>query len=223
MAVHHLPTTSVAQMVPMEPVDDELDLRHYLDVVSRRKWLIVVVTVLVAGAAVALSVGQTPRYRGTAEVLLQGDDAERRLGGVDQMDPRVNQNRVETEIGVIESNLVQGAVEEELGREPDVSVSAVGETDIVEISATSTEPEEAAAEANLYAQTYVQWKRQRTVDDLLAAQQTVQAEVDALEQQLSELEAPTTQLENQLFAAESEDERASIRAQIDEAQADIET
>jgi len=203
----------------MESADDELDLRHYLDVVSRRKWLIIAVTVLVATVAVGLSLAQTPKYRGTTEVLLQGDDAERRLGSTNQVDPRLDENRVETEIGVIESNLVQKAVEEQLGREPDVSVSPVGETDIVEISATSTKPEDAAAEANLYAQTYVQWKRQRTIDDLLAAQQTVQAEVDALEQQLTELETPITQL----FAAESEDEPAAIRAQIDEAQADVET
>jgi len=141
-------------MVPMEPVDDELDLRHYLDVVSRRKWLIIAVAVAVAAVAVGLSLAQTPKYRGATEVLLQGDDAERRLGGT-QIDPRLDENRVETEIGVIESNLVEKAVEEQLGREPDVSVSPVSETDIVEISATSTDAEEAATEASLYAQTYV--------------------------------------------------------------------
>jgi uncharacterized protein involved in exopolysaccharide biosynthesis len=68
-------------MVPMEPADDELDLRHYLDVVNRRKWLIIAVTVLVAAVAVGLSLAQTPMYRATTQVLLQGDDAERRLGG----------------------------------------------------------------------------------------------------------------------------------------------
>jgi len=202
-------------MVPMDPADDELDLRHYLDVVNRRKWLIVAATVLVAAVAVALSLAQTPMYRGTAAVLLQGDDAERRLGSSQQLDPRIDQNRVETEIGVIESNLVERAVEEELGREPDVSVSAVGETDIVEISATSPEPEEAAEEANLYAQTYVQWKRQRTIDDLLAAQETVQAEIDSLETELEDLESPLADMEGALFAADTESERADIRAEME--------
>jgi polysaccharide biosynthesis transport protein len=209
-------------MVPMEPMDDELDLRHYLDVVNRRKWLIIVVTVLVAAVAIGLSLSQTPMYRSGAQVLLQGDDAERRMGGADEFaDARVNQNRVETEIGVIESNLVQDAVEAELGREPDVSVSAEGETDIIRISATSTEPEEAAAEANLYAETYVEWKRERTVDGLLAAQQTVQAEIDSLQQQQDELEAPLAEMEAALFAAETEDERNDIRAEMADYEAEI--
>lgn len=204
----------------MEP-EDELDLRHYLDVVTRRKWIILAAAVLVTVVAVGLSLAQTPMYRSGALVLLQGDDAERRLGGTDQIDPRVNLNRVETEIGVIESNLVQDAVEAGLGREPDVSVSAEGETDIIRISATSTEPEQAAAEANLYAETYVEWKRERTIDDLLAAQQTVQAEIDSLQQQQDELEAPLADLEGALFAAGSEDEREDIRAQMADLEAEI--
>src|SRR3546814_14472181 len=114
-------------MVPMEPMDDELDLRHYLDVVNRRKWLIIVVTVLVAAVAIGLSLTQTPMYRSGALVLLQGDDAERRLGGTDEStDARINQNRAGTELGVIASNLVDAAVEEKPGREPDVHVGAEG-------------------------------------------------------------------------------------------------
>ena len=196
--------------------DDELDLRHYLDVVRRRKWTIIVVAALVTVVAVILSLSQTPRYRATAEVLLQGDDAEQRLGAGGQTDPRASAGRVETEIGVIESNLVRQAVEEDLGREPDVSVSAVGETDIVEISATSTEPEEATREANLYAETYVEWRRQRTIDDLLAAQETVQAEVRSLQDQLIEAQAPLEALEEELFFSDDSAERELIRGEIEE-------
>jgi len=62
-----------------------LDLWHYLDVVFRRKWLIILVTVLVAAVAVGTFLAQTPPSIGPAvQILLQGDDAERRLGGSDQ-------------------------------------------------------------------------------------------------------------------------------------------
>jgi non-specific protein-tyrosine kinase len=168
-----------------------------------------------------MSLAQTPKYGATTQILLQGDDAERRLGGSDQIDPRVNQNRVDTEIGVIESNLVQDAVEEELGREPDVSASAQGETDIVEISATSTEPEEAAAEANLYAETYVEWKRDRSIEDLMAAQQTVQIEIDSLQTELDQLEGPLDEMEAALFAADSEQARTDIRGEMEDYEASI--
>lgn len=200
--------------------EDELDLRHYLDVVARRKWVIILATVIATAVAVGLTAQQTPLYRASAEVLLQSDDAEQRLGsgrvgGIDQ-------NQIQTEIGVIESNLVRSVVAEQLGRPPEVHVSAKGETDIIEISATSPEPEAAAAEANTYATTYVEWKRQRLIEDLLAAQQTVQAEIDSLQAQLDELQAPIEELEIELFIAESESRREEIRADIDDVEADLE-
>lgn len=206
-----------------QDVEDELDLRHYLDVL-RRRWLVVLIaTALVTLLAVGVSLVQTEMYRATSEVLLQGNDAEQRLGSGDQTNQFRDDNRVATEIGVIESNLVESAVEEQLGREPDVSASPAGDTDIIEISATSSVPEDAAEEANTYAQVYVEWRRQRTIDDLLAAQQTVQEEVDSIEARIDELEQPITDLQNQLVAAPGESERADLQAQIDEAESNIET
>lgn len=202
--------------------DDELDLRHYIDVLWRRKFVIVLAAVVLGSIAYGLSARQPDQYRASARILLQGNEAEQRLGAVS--DPgNFAFNRVETEIGVIGSEVVQDAVEERLGFSPGVSVDPVGETDIVRISSTSQDPERAAQVANVYAETYVEWRRQRTVEDLLAAQQTVQAEVDALQEQVAALEAPIEELRGQLFAAESDNQRNVILSQIDDRESEIET
>lgn len=203
--------------MPPTDVEEPLDLRHYLDVLLRRKWLIVGCVVIVTAVAVALSVRETPMYRSSTELLLQSNEAEQRLAGSGQAG--TDRNRVQTEIGVVESDLVRRAVAEELGYLPEVDVSAQGETDIIEISATSPEPETAAEVANTYARVYVEWRRQRTIDDLLAAQETVQAEISALQDQLAALQQPVQDLENQLLAAETEAERERIRDEIAELQA----
>ena len=58
------------------------------------------------------------------------------MGGIDQPVAN-NSNRVATDIRVFKSDLVENAVAEVLGFDPDVSISAVGDTDIIRISATS--------------------------------------------------------------------------------------
>jgi succinoglycan biosynthesis transport protein ExoP len=193
--------------------EDRVDIRHYAEVLWRRKLIIIVVTAVACALAVAMSLRQPNLYRSSAAILLQGSEAERRLGASDEP-ASFAYNRVETEIGVIESELVREAVAEELGYEPGVSVGAVGDTDIVQISATSREPQRAAEIANTYAQVYVEWRRTRTVNDLLAAQQTVQAELDVLEDQIAELEAPIEELETDLFVSQDLEEREVIRDQI---------
>ena len=203
---------------PPRDVEEPLDLRHYFDVLWRRKWLIIACAVIVTGVAVALSVRETPMYRASTELLLQGNDAEQRLGGA-QVNVGAAQNRVQTEIGVADSDLVRRAVTEELGFRPDIDVSAQGETDIIEISATSPEPETAAEVANTYAEVYVDWRRERTIEDLLAAQQTVQAEIDSLQEQLTALQQPIEDLETELFVAETEDDRELVRGRIAELEA----
>jgi len=55
-------------------MDDALDLRDYLRVISARRWLIVRVVVVVTIAAVAFSLLQAPVYEGQAKVLISEKD-----------------------------------------------------------------------------------------------------------------------------------------------------
>ncbi len=95
----------------------------------------------------------------------------------------------------------------------------MGATDTVKISATSTEPEQAAEEANTYAETYVDWKRQRTIDELLDAQKTVQAEMDSIQQRINALDDPLDELKLELVGTDDAAERADLQSQIDDLEA----
>ena len=162
----------------------ELELRDYLRVLSRRKWTVALATVLVLAAALATVLVQDPVYQGTAEVLLQPRTTESLFdpatGG--RNDPT---RAVQTEIQVLKSQPVRAAVKERIGRDATISASAVGQTDVIRVNARDLQAKRAAAIANAYASSYIDFRRKQAVDDLLAAGQELQAKVDSLQAQIN--------------------------------------
>jgi capsular exopolysaccharide synthesis family protein len=172
----------------------QLDLRDYLAVVQRRKLIIGLCALGVVGAAMTVSLLQTPVYEAHADVVFETGSTEALFA------PRnvVIGGQVATEIQIMQSRSVRQAVAEELGSAPDVSVAQVGETQVVRISARSTDPGEAAEVANVYADTYIRTRQEQLVAELLAASEQVQAKVDEFDQQVALLEQPLADLDAQI-------------------------
>src|SRR5581483_2967340 len=154
--------------MPAGPESSALELRDYLRVLRRRRWLIAAATLVVVAGAVVASFLQTPLYEGRAELLLQQRRTETLFNPNtgQQNDPARN---VHTEIKVLRSEPVKAAVRKELGTAPQVSARPVGQTDVVLVSGESTDPERAAALANSYAKHYIDFRRTQNVNDSLAA------------------------------------------------------
>jgi capsular exopolysaccharide synthesis family protein len=196
----------------------ELELRDYLDVVRRRKWLIAGVTALVVAASLAVSLLQTKVYQATSEVLLQPRASEQIFTSDNQSGQR-DQNAVPTEIEVMRSRSVEQAVARELGRAPHVTIAAKGQTSVVRISASNTQPAEAAREANTFAGGFIKTRRQQAIDDLLAAGDQVQATIGEIDTQLAGLDAPIEALTAKIQAAAG-DQRRELQAEQDRLRAD---
>nr|MBA3956007.1 hypothetical protein [Acidimicrobiia bacterium] len=204
----------------MQPDDaDEVDLRDYLAILRRQRRVVVATLVTVVVAALTISFVQTPVYEGVVEILLQSNRSEEIFAPDANTFVAVDPARVETEIGVMQSLSVRQAVEEELGRPIEVTIEAQGETDLVRLTAESTEPEEAALWANTYAEVYISSRRQRLVDDLQRAITEVQAQIDQIDQ---EAEQPLVELDAQIAAAETDEEREDLEAQRDDLLGEVE-
>ena len=158
-------------------------LRDYLRSFGRRKQFITVVVLLVTVPAVVLSLLQTPVYSGEAEVLLQPRTSES-LFVADTAVPADPARQVRNEIRVLTSAPVRDAVRAQIGTAPEVRASAIGSTDVIRVSARSTDPTRAALVANTYATAYVDYRRKQTVDDVLAASQQVQGKIAELQKQI---------------------------------------
>ena len=125
----------------------------------------------------------SPVYAGEAELLLQPRTSETLFdlnGGV-LADPA---RHVRNEIRILSSAPVREAVSEQLGSAPKVSASAIDSTDLIRVTARSTNPQQAARLANAYATSYLDYRRKQAVDDVLAASQQVQAKLSELQRQI---------------------------------------
>jgi succinoglycan biosynthesis transport protein ExoP len=201
----------------MPPVEDpeEIELRDYLAVLRRRKWTVLLSVAVVVAAALAVSLAQTPVYQASADVLLQARSSEEIFSpDADQLRFAADQARESNNaIALMKSRSVREAVAAELEREPDVIIRPQEGSDVITISAESTDPVEAAEVATTYAETYIATRRQALVDDLLAASEEVQAKVDEINAQIAGLDAAFADVDRRIGEADLASERQALQAE----------
>jgi len=169
--------------VPRTDRVSEVDLREYVRVLWRRKGVIVLAAAVVLIVSLASSFLQTPVYSASSEVLLQP-----RVGDT-LFDPNSGQyvdptRAIATEIRILSSQPIRDAVRAKLGRAPAVSVTSAGTTNVIDVTAESTNAKQAADVANAYSTSYIDVRRKQQVDDLLSASKEVQAKIDDLQKQV---------------------------------------
>jgi len=101
-------------------------------------------------------------------------------------------------------------VAKEIGSSPSVSATQIGLTDVVEVSATSTDPKLAQRAANAYVTSYLQFERQMTSSALskgvAALQQrlaSIQTAIGSVTQEVSGVNASQPGVEAELAAVQS--------------------
>ena len=156
----------------------------------RRKWVVVLVTLVGAGAAFGLSVVQTKKYTATAEILLQPSQSVQ-LNQASSGSPALTPTDVQTEVQLVTSAPVKAAVAKALGttQAPAVSVTPVGQTNVIDVAATDHSASRASRIANSYANSYITFRRNQEVNDLLAAAGQIQSKISDVDTQIAALDA----------------------------------
>jgi polysaccharide biosynthesis transport protein len=188
----------------------ELELKDYLRTLRRRRMTILVTFVLTIAAAVGYSLIQTPIYEATAKVLVKPAVSQQIFDPSNQNQNQLTaQRNIDTELEVLRSRSVRDAARRELGHTPDVSVSGVGQTDVIAVTARSSNATRSARDARVYAQTYIDTRRSQDVGDLLAAASDIQRRINDVQNQLNALPLNST-------------ERPTLQSQIDSYQRQLE-
>ena len=163
-----------------------LEPRDYLRVIRRRRWTIVAGVLGVVLASLLFSFLQTPIYSASTRLLLRPSVSVFDAGSQQAASPVL----IQTEIQLIRSEQVRTLVEERLGRPaPKVSASSVGDTSIVEVTAESRVPREAARIADAYVDSYIQFNQGQTTDAIVESSKEIQARVEALQREINDLDA----------------------------------
>jgi non-specific protein-tyrosine kinase len=170
-----------------------MELRSYLSVFSRRKWVIILSVILGTAAAALISFLSTPQYVGTTtlRVLTSG------TGSVTNARPDIayTERLLNTYARILASNSVRQQLRDEVGMDqvPLISVQLIPGTELIRIVAEAPDPEDARDAANAAAQLLIRQNQEfysggtgQTLQQILQ-QQLAQAEIE-LEDARSEYE-----------------------------------
>src|SRR3954447_18841635 len=80
----------------------ELDLRAYLDILKRHRWIIIEAAVVVAVVAALLTALRTPTYTATAKVLLRPNDPSESVTQTQTQRPADPDRFVSAQINIIQ-------------------------------------------------------------------------------------------------------------------------
>jgi uncharacterized protein involved in exopolysaccharide biosynthesis len=199
---------------------EQSGLREYGQLLWREKATIAIVTAICVAVTVAYCLVVTPTYQATASVLLE---------------PAISQTLIEANfptglspvpdvadgIEVIESSSVAEQVLKQIPNAPKVTATQVGTTDVVQVSAKSTNAALAARAANAYAHAYISLEQKQTSDIFVSAEQQLQTKINTVGYAISTLNAQIrasaagtdlTPLESQLGALQSQ--QANLENQL---------
>src|SRR5918994_2775647 len=167
-------------------------LTHYLGVLRRRKWLILLPLLLAPATAFLLAQQQSPEYRAPSQVLLNRQDVVAAMltqqPNTAYLDPErllATQSDVARSPALI-SNVVraanvEGLTESALVAESEVSPHA--NADVLEFAVTDGDPEVAARLASVYAEQYTLFRREIDTKAARDAMKKVEAQLELLEEQ----------------------------------------
>lgn len=184
---------------------DVIELRDYVDVVWRQRWVILATLVLVVGAALGFSSLQSSVYEASAEITLEppaeGDAAEQVLfGGID----REAQPHVITSRPILERVMGQHGLDhtddQAVRRFADSVDVAVEDGGVFQISVRREDPAQAAAMTEDLIDAYVDRLEERAeqraeeeFDELDRQEQAATTTVRGLEAQLADTTGATRQ------------------------------
>lgn len=144
---------------------EEIELRELFFIVWKKKWLIVLVTLVSIIASAVISFFVLPSEYETYTTLMVGKSKEYSgmNQGIEYNDVLLNKQLVSTYGEIAKSRAVGGKVIDELGLDMShsgfsekLNVSLVNETEIIKLSVTHNDPKEAATIANETAQVFME-------------------------------------------------------------------
>jgi receptor protein-tyrosine kinase len=174
----------------------EPETRHatggILAVMRRRRAVIALCTVLVPVLVFLFSVQQTKQYSATATLLFQNQNYAQGLFGTSaNFTPNVSATdptrQAATDLSLVQQSIIARKTAHALGQgltqarvQGYTSVTANGQSDLVNVSATTPHPALSAQLANAYANAFIQYRRAAEQNAILAAERQVAQRLGAM-------------------------------------------
>lgn len=171
----------------LEQEQTNLSLEQVLGILRRRVPWILLCVLLVAGAAYGVSKQQTKKYTATTALVFNNNQPGQQIAGLPAVSSVSPQAQQSTNVKLVQLGDMAEKTAGLLGRgltkehvKADLSVSAQGESNVVDVSATATPPALAALIANTYAEQFVTEQQNSSHAYYASALQLVNKQLSAL-------------------------------------------
>lgn len=165
----------------------DLDLRSYLAILRRHRLQVIACTVLTLLAASAITLAQSDRFEATADLLVESRTTSD-IFATSNASRQDADRELDNQVEFLKSTTVFNAVTTELGEEPEVTVTTSNDGDVISVTASAGDPDEAAEIANVYANTYLDLRKDRIVGDYAQTSAAVQSQISAIDSELRTLD-----------------------------------
>ncbi len=184
--------------------EPDLDLRSFLGVFWRQRWLIVFVAAVVTGGAVVWSMLQTPVYEASATVLV-----DLNVTSGQNLDESSNpivatQQAIISEIQFAQSDQVDDAARERLEERVDMKATGGGGS-ALRIVVSDGDRDVAAEGANAYAQAYLETRGDSLAEQVRAGNEALEERIDTLQASIDQQNARLAEISTTLAAQDPPD------------------
>lgn len=168
--------------------EEESQLENLWRAVRERWWLVLAAVLLCFAIMLGLALTSQKQYEATSSLLFRDPGLSSAVAGATLFEASPDPQRdTATNVELVRSTVVADQVIEALGLDTaaedlldDVTIAAEENADIVSITARDTDPDEAAAIANSFAEEYVSYRRQADREKVQQGQRLVRQRIAEL-------------------------------------------
>jgi capsular exopolysaccharide synthesis family protein len=177
----------------------EATLQTYLHVLRRRFLWVITVAIVAVAASAAFNVIQTKKYSASSLLLVQPAGSTSSLISGNQQ--TITPTDILTELELLASAPVKMEAAAQLGFQPSIVGSQVGQTNVISVKASAKTASLAALTANTYAKDFVAQEQTNAINALVLGEKQYQSQIDTINVQIQKLNAAKTAAAGATIAA----------------------
>ena len=195
-----------------------MELKLILQMIRRWAWLLTIGLLVGGGIGYVLNLYQTPEYTARAKILVM--EPVRNSSASSSSTLKANKEMADTYLELLFTQPILDAASQKVGatlRPSMIRAARVGETGLLEVVVRDTDAERAALMANTLVQVLIEQNEALQTSRFSSSEESLQAQVAEVEQELSNLETQIEQRSEQSLGVQTEEiqqQKAALEAQI---------
>jgi capsular exopolysaccharide synthesis family protein len=195
-----------------------MELKLILQMIRRWAWLLTIGLLVGGGIGYVINLYQTPEYTARAKILVM--EPVRNSSASTSSTLKANKEMADTYLELLFTQPILDAASQKVGatlRPSMIRAARVGETGLLEVVVRDTDPERAALMANTLVQVLIEQNEALQTSRFSSSEESLQAQVAEVEQELSNLEAQIEQRSEQSLGVQTEEiqqQKTALEGQI---------